>query len=174
MQKVKIPITINPVKSAQHLLSYDGEIEAVKLSRLGEVTNKIIDTVAVQIHCNVDEQGLVVINGHVKTKALVTCQRCNDDLGLDLELSFSYSPIDMGAESESLPDIYEAVELNEDGEVDIHRLVEDELILIIPIVPMHEEVSCSFSAEPKSFGVLEEKDDKPNPFDILKQLKKDS
>jgi uncharacterized protein len=41
-------------------------------------------------------------------------------------------------------------------------------------VPTHNEASCSYSSEPTSFGKLAAKDDKPNPFDILKQLKKDS
>ncbi|WP_042143952.1 MULTISPECIES: 23S rRNA accumulation protein YceD [unclassified Pseudoalteromonas] len=174
MQKVKIPVKINPAKSAQHELSYDGFIEQTEFSRLGKALKALVGQIEVKIHCKEDHQGLVVISGNVKTKALILCQRCNDDLGLDLEMSFAYSPIKMGAESEDLPERYEPVELDEDGEIDIYSLLEDELILMIPIVPKHDETSCHYSEEAQSFGEIDEEDDKPNPFDILKQLKKNS
>jgi uncharacterized protein len=85
-----------------------------------------------------------------------------------------YSPIGLDAESDHLPEGYDEVELDENGEINVFELIEDELILAIPIVPTHNEASCSYSSEPTSFGKLAAKDDKPNPFDILKQLKKDS
>jgi len=174
MQKVKIPVKINPAKSAQHELSYDGIIEQSEFSRLGKALKELVGQIEVKIHCKEDHQGLVVISGDVKTKVWLTCQRCNDDLGLDLDLSFAYSPIKMGADSDGIPDHYEPVELDEDGEINIRTLIEDELILMIPIVPMHDEASCHYSEEAQSFGEIDEQDEKPNPFDILKQLKKDS
>jgi uncharacterized protein len=174
MQKVKIPVKINPAKSAQHELSYEGYVEQTEFTRLGKALKELVGQIEVTFHCKVDHQGLVVVSGHVKTKALVVCQRCNDDLGLDLDLSFAYTPIKQGAESEDLPDHYEPVELDEDGEIDIHTLIEDELILNIPIVPMHDESSCHYQEEAKSFGEIDLTDEKPNPFDILKQLKKNS
>ncbi|SFD17440.1 23S rRNA accumulation protein YceD [Pseudoalteromonas denitrificans] len=174
MQKVKIPVKINPAKSAHHQLSYDGYIEQSEFTRLGEALKALVGQIEVEIHCKEDHQGLVAICGNVKAKALVICQRCNDDLGLDLELSFAYSPIKMGAESEDLPERYDPVELDEDGEINIYSLLEDELILMVPIVPTHDEASCHYSEEALSFGEIDEQDEKPNPFDILKQLKKNS
>ena len=34
------------------------------------------------------------------------------------------------------------------------ELIEDELILAVPLVATHNEASCSYSAKPASFGVL--------------------
>lgn len=174
MQKVKIPVTLDPNRSAQKGVSYDGVVLFEKLPRLLEVINGSEGEVEVNIHCKKDEQGLTVVLGNAKAHIKTICQRCNDELGLDLELDFAYSPVGIGKSSEHLPKRYEVVEMDEEGEINLHQLVEDELMLAIPIVPMHEESHCRYSEKPLSFGEIEAEDDKPNPFEILKQLKKDS
>ena len=40
--------------------------------------------------------------------------------------------------AEELPSYYDAIELDENGEVNLRELVEDELILAIPLIPRHE------------------------------------
>ncbi|MCG9758608.1 MULTISPECIES: 23S rRNA accumulation protein YceD [Pseudoalteromonas] len=174
MQKVKIPITIDPCRAAQRRASYDGVVMLEELSRLQQVVRDQNSEIAVDIHFNIDEQGLVVVQGKVRAHLTVVCQRCNDELGLDLEQDFAYSPVGLGAESDDLPERYDVLELDDEGEVNLRQIVEDELLLAIPIVPTHDEALCSYSDKPKSFGEIEAEDSKPNPFEILKQLKKDS
>ena len=174
MQKVKIPKTIDPVKVAKQRLAYEGIVELNKLSRLEKLVQDEVGEVQVKIHCKYDAQERLAIYGNANTSVTLTCQRCNGDIGLDLEIDLAYAAIAAGKSSDHLPDYYEVVELNEEGEVDLHQLIEDELILAIPIVPMHEESNCRYSEEPLSFGEIDEQDDKPNPFEILKQLKKNS
>jgi len=174
MQKVKIPITLHPGKAAQHRLSYDGIVPLEKLTRLEKVVQEEVGEIAVKIHCKNDDQGLVVIRGNLSTHVTVTCQRCNGDLGLDLVQDFVCSPVGEDTDLDIFPEDYDEVALDENGEINVFDLIEDELILAVPLVPTHNEASCSYSAKPASFGVLKAEDDKPNPFDILKQLKKDS
>ena len=174
MQKVKIPITLDPVRSAQKQVSYDGIVLFEKLPRLLEVVTGNKGEGEVKIHFRKDEQGISVVEGSANAHIKTVCQRCNGELGLDLELDFAYSPIGIGKSSEHLPSCYDVVEMDEEGEINLHQLVEDELMLAIPIVPMHEESHCRFSEKPLSFGEIKAEDDKPNPFEILKQLKKDS
>jgi uncharacterized protein len=174
MQKVKIPVTLDPSRAAQRQLSYDGVVQLEELSRLEQVVRDQSGEIAVQIHCKNDEQGLTVVYGSIQTRLTVVCQRCNDELGLDLVQDFTYSPVKADYESDELPDNYDMIELDEDGEINLRELIEDELILAIPIVPTHNEVNCSYSEKPASFGEIEAEESKPNPFDILKQLKKDS
>ncbi|MCF2861362.1 23S rRNA accumulation protein YceD [Pseudoalteromonas sp. Cnat2-41] len=174
MQKVKIPVTLDPGRAATRKLEYDGVIRFEELSRFEQVVLDSSGEIAVHVHCKHDEQGLTVLSGSIKTTVTLTCQRCNEEFRLDLDQHFAYTPVGIGAESGDLPDYYDVVELDENGEVNLRKLVEDELILAIPIVPMHDEASCRYSEEAKSFGEIEAEDEKPNPFEILKQLKKDS
>ena len=48
------------------------------------------------------------------------------------------------------------------------------MILALPIVPMHEPDDCHVKEEDMSYGELapEAEEAKPNPFDVLKQLKR--
>lgn len=174
MQKVKIPITVEPSKAAQRQLSYSGVLQLEELSRFEQVVLDKTGEVAVNIHCKHDEQGLTVLSGQLSTHVNLVCQRCNEKLGLDLQQDFVYSPVGMDAQSEHLPEDYDVIELDENGEVNLRQLIEDELILAIPIVPLHDEAACQFIEQPKSFGKVAEESEKPNPFEILKQLKKDS
>lgn len=174
MQKVKIPITLEPHHSAQRQVSYDGIVQFEKLPRLREVVTGIKGEVEVKIHCKKDRQDFTVVQGTAKAHILTVCQRCNGELGLDLELEFDYSPVGIGKSSDHLPSFYDVVEMDEEGNINLHQLVEDELMLALPIIPMHEESDCRFSEKPLSFGEIKAEDDKPNPFEILKQLKKDS
>ncbi|MES2604404.1 MAG: YceD family protein [Pseudomonadota bacterium] len=60
-------------------------------------------------------------------------------------------------------------------ELDIQALIEDELILSLPLVPLHEDASCS--QEWNSLKARTEAEEvqappKPSPFAVLAQLKK--
>ncbi|MGR5457409.1 YceD family protein, partial [Vibrio alfacsensis] len=65
--------------------------------------------------------------------------------------------------------------LNEYGEVDLIQLVEDEFILNLPQVAMHDIADCSVDSNNMVFGDIPEEvpEDKPNPFDVLKSLKRE-
>ncbi len=71
----------------------------------------------------------------------------------------------------NIPSYYDVIELNEDGEVNLRDLVEEELLLTIPLIPRHEIEDCSADADSVWGGELPEELEKPNPFDVLKQLK---
>ena len=63
-----------------------------------------------------------------------------------------------------MPDGWDAEMLDEDGMVDVHQLVQEELLLRVPMVPKHEN-EC---------GLVIQEDspvEKPNPFAVLAQLK---
>jgi uncharacterized protein len=127
-----------------------------------------------QIHVNVkfdvDEQGLVVISGNASATVSLTCQRCTDIFDLALATDFCFSPVKNDQAAENLPSYYDAIELDENGEVNLLALVEDEIILAIPLIPRHKPEDCRSPAD-SVWGELPEQLDKPNPFDILNKLK---
>lgn len=176
MQKVKIPISIEPAKAALKRMTYNGIIVKGKFARLAEVAEVIGEHVDVTIECGIDQQDLVVIKGSAKADLELTCQRCGNGLRHTAETSFIYTPVlDAAEESEDpIPEAYDEIELGEYGEISLIQLVEDELMLALPIVAMHDPEECGISEQDMTFGKLapeatEEK--KSNPFDVLKQLK---
>ena len=170
MQNLKLPITIDPSRSAQRKLVCDGYFEVSGMNRLLAVCDAQCEQVQVHANFDVDEQGLVVISGTASATVALTCQRCTEEFDLALEVSFTFSPVkDVEAEAE-LPSYYDAIELNEDGEVNLLELVEDEFLLAIPLIPRHSIEDCQSPAD-SVWGELPEELEKPNPFDVLKKLK---
>ncbi|WP_199608793.1 23S rRNA accumulation protein YceD [Flocculibacter collagenilyticus] len=171
MQKVNIPTTIDPVRAAQKRLSYDGIVPVQELSRLSELFVEADGDIKVKVNCNIDEQGLVVISGEASYSGNVLCQRCNEKMKQDLATNFFYTPLTQRTEEEQIPEEYETFALDDAGEMMLRQVIEDELIIALPIVPMHDPESCAYQGT-MSWGKLPEAAEKPNPFDVLKELKR--
>ncbi|ACA31920.1 23S rRNA accumulation protein YceD [Histophilus somni] len=173
MQKVKLPLTVDPIKDAQRRLDYQGCYVSNQVTRLAESVVKVLSDVQVTLSFFVDPQKLTVMKGRASVDVELECQRCGCPFSQSLECEFSYSPVsDLGKINE-LPEIYEPIELNEFGEIDLIGTVEDELIVALPIVPMHSSEHCEVSVAEQVFGELpEELAKKPNPFAVLASLKK--
>ncbi|WP_333607679.1 23S rRNA accumulation protein YceD [Arsukibacterium sp.] len=174
MQKLKIPVTLDPVKAAQKRSSYDG---IVPLSSLTRLTESLLDQqadVAVKVQCATDQQGLAVLQGTASCQVSVSCERCGEPMTLALNCSFAYTPVkgDDSAALELIPERYDVIVRNEHGEINLRQLVEDELILALPLFPMHDEADCALSQAAMSFGDIGPEPEKPNPFAILQELKK--
>ncbi|MDO4430925.1 MAG: 23S rRNA accumulation protein YceD [Lonepinella koalarum] len=172
MQKVKLPLTVDPVKDAQRRLDYDGYYAPDQLQRLSESVVKVLSDAQVTLSFFIDPQKLVVMKGRASVDVELDCQRCNKPFNQTLECEFSYSPIRNSDQIDELPEIYEPIEFNEFGEIDLIGTIEDELILCLPIVPMHNSEHCEVSVQEQIFGELpEELAKKPNPFAVLASLK---
>jgi uncharacterized protein len=111
---------------------------------------------------------------HLVAQATVhlTCQRCLQPMPLTLDVDRTIRFV---------PGEDEAAQLDEEGEedvlalprtLDLQELVEDELILTLPIVPMHDTCPqpLSFNAEAATDSETEEAE-RPNPFAALAALK---
>jgi uncharacterized protein len=128
------------------------------------------EQVQVNVNFGVDEVGLTVMSGTASATVALTCQRCTEEFDLDLEVSFTFSPVKNSEAEAELPSYYDAIEKDENGEVNLRELVEDELLLEIPLIPRHSIEDCQSPAD-SVWGELPEELEKPNPFNVLKKLK---
>ncbi|MGO2508242.1 MAG: 23S rRNA accumulation protein YceD [Vibrio hibernica] len=174
MQKVKIPRTVDPAKSAQKRLDYQGIIQSSLLKRVAELTEGVKRDAEVSLNFELDEQRLTVISGKANVEVELECQRCNQNFAHLCEVEFTCTPYYNEKSEQDAPEEYDLVDLNEYGELDLIKLVEDEFILELPQIPMHDESECSVKSNNLVFGKLPEDllEDKPNPFDVLKNLKR--
>ena len=112
----------------------------------------------------------------LQAEAVVTmeCQRCLNEFDLtlrvDSRLELVESEADIQAEESQEDDPEAPDQVVGSPYFDVQSLVEDELILALPYVPMHE-VCPSL---PKELEASEGGDtDRPSPFAVLAKLKKD-
>ena len=157
MQKVKLPLTVDPVKDAQQRIDYDGYYTASQLVRLAESTGKVLSDAQVTLSFYIDPQKLVVMKGQVQVDGRIRLSNVVvNHSNKHWSVIFMYSPVANWDQADDLPEIYEPIEFNEFGEIDLLGAVEDELILALPLVPMHSSEHCEVSAHEQVFGELPE------------------
>jgi uncharacterized protein len=101
----------------------------------------------------------------------MTCQRCGDPVAVTVNSPVAIAFIANEDEAERLPEGLEPY-LVEDDRVILANLLEDELILALPIVAVHPEQACNpwFQRDQSTAEAVEEK--RPSPFAVLEQLKR--
>jgi len=175
MQKVKLPHSVEPTKSAIIRSDYRGIIVSKDMERLCEAVVRCSDDVDAEVQFEKDAQGLTVFHGHLATQVTLICQRCNGEIDYPLDVDFCFTPVQGENQNNEdiIPEAYEQVEVDDHGEVSLLQIFEDELLLAMPIVPLHAEEVCSVKRDDMSFGKIEPEHERKNPFAVLKELKRD-
>ncbi|HED33461.1 MAG TPA: hypothetical protein ENJ08_04475 [Gammaproteobacteria bacterium] len=157
-QKAKVGFEIQgkwPIKQLKRvkdsLMSEEGELQVeLKFDRIGPVP---------------------IIYGHIKTELQLKCQRCMQPVTHTVDFSFKLGLVQNEAQMEKLPDDLDPY-LVEDDINHLPDMLEDELLLALPLVPMHEFECSAYlqNQETDQQDEVEEPEKKENPFSVLKDL----
>lgn len=173
MLKGPIPPHIDPRKLADRATTLEGEWPLAQFSRLCEQLVSDAGSVRAHLEFGRDEQGLIVMRGILEVEVQMICQRCLEPALLPVHSEFTYAVLREGRATDNLPKGYDMLELGEDP-LDLVELVEDELLLALPIVPAHDPDQCQhppgYAAAPEPSV---EEVPRSNPFGVLAQLKRD-
>jgi uncharacterized protein len=150
---------------------FEGEISLSEMERLGELLHAseagMNDRkIAVSFEFSRNEYGIPMIMGRLETSLELECQRCLKALELPLKLDFKLM-IDASEEIVSNSDM--DTTYSNDGYIDIIELVEDELLLAIPLVATHDDTTCN--EDWKAGPAESEATTRENPFAVLQELK---
>lgn len=172
MQKVKLPLTIDPVGAAQKRLDYRGIYTPEQVTRVAEAVASVDSDVECSMSFAMDSQRLVVVTGEAKVMVALECQRCGKPFPHPVHAMYCFSPVHSDQQAEACAQHYEPIEVNESGELDLLAMVEDEIILSLPIVPAHDPEHCEVSGEDMVFAELPAGAQKSNPFAVLARFKR--
>ena len=172
MQKVKLPLTLDPVRTAQKRLDYEGIYARDQVERVADSVVSVDSDVECSMSFAIDNQRLAVMTGDAKVTVTLECQRCGKPFPITSTQRIVLVPSEFDEQAEALPEAYEPIEVNEFGEIDLQAMVEDEIILSLPVVPVHDSEHCEVSDADMVFGELPEEAQKPNPFAVLASLKR--
>ncbi len=157
------------------LASRDTQLEGVlQLAKLPRLVGLVVDPEGlVEVHCRFsnDEEGHSVLNLQFETELSVECQRCMEPVGIAVGSNTDLGIVWDEDQAKALPSYLEPLVL-EEGQGNLWSVVEDELILSLPIVSYHDDGHCVELKEQYSVG--EEPADlvqKSNPFQVLESLK---
>ncbi len=169
-----LPASIDPIQLAERGARLTGTLPLKGMSRLAQ--NCLNDTGEVFVDLAFERgegEEVLLMHGRLSVTLHVTCQRCLEGMDLTLETS----PWFILARSEKRQD-----ELGEESDIlvadkplSLSGLVEDELLLALPMVPMHELSQCparAYVAAGTDSGLKQAEEDRKSPFSALSRLKK--
>lgn len=136
-----------------------GDLPAAALSRVTAILTEV-QPVAVVIDFSFNDEGRVALRGHLQASAVATCQRCLEPVILNLRGDFEHLP---EQEEEAAETALGSGRLERESPLDLLALIEDEILLACPMVPMHPDDQC----QPLITGGIASRE---NPFDVLAAL----
>ena len=167
-----IPPHVDPRKLADRGTTLEGELPLADLERLCDPLADNLGTVQAKFVFEKDERRAVVIHSEIDVEVKMVCQRCLELVTLPIHSECSYAVVKEGANTQSLPKGYDVLELGEDP-LDLLALIEDELLLALPIVPTHDPKECQQPAGADEPEPSVDEVTRSNPFSVLAQLKRD-
>jgi uncharacterized protein len=142
-----------------------GEVQIAELPRLLDILENPQGILSYAVQGGVDKQGTHFLDVSVTGQGQLRCQRCLDGLDYPVQLETRL----LLRDQPSLDALEDEEEEYDSILVDIHLnvldLLEDEILLSLPIAPKHELGACQVTD-----GVNTHREEK-NPFAVLAKLK---
>lgn len=171
----RLPEFVDPWLLAERGRIIAGEMELARLPRMVEVLMDTGGDVQYELDFGKDAKGRVRITGFVRAGLVLECQRCLETMTLPVNSTLDLVVIQVPAEAERIPGECEPVLAGDDG-LSVVDLIEEELLLAIPLVPMHSREICSMFSSGTDAELPKrsrEESHRVNPFAILSSLKSD-
>lgn len=162
-QDVQSVVIADPFRFAAEARSLGGKVGVAALERLADVVASAEGEVDYRIDGSLDEQGRPRLRLVASGRLELRCQRCLEGMSWDLALETVLQPVRAGQEipdDELEDDEVDAFEVESD--LDVIGLVEDEILLALPIAPRHENCEQPHPANGEG---------KKSPFAVLAGLR---
>lgn len=144
-----LPVQLDPVLLADRGRSLNGDLPVGAFRRLVEWLHASEGRLTFELAFARDGQQRRWLHGHVRGGLDLLCQRCLGTYRLTLEREFDLVLVSNEAEAATLPEDMEAVVIGDSRDVHTVDLLEDELILALPLIPRCEDTeSCRPAVEP--------------------------
>ncbi len=163
----ELPETIDPLRLAKTGRALSGSYE---LRQFDRVNASLKDGSKVQVSFKLefsrdDKNQLFSIVGDLETVLPQVCQRCMQPMQHQLSIAIKLAIVSNEEEAENLPAEFEPY-IDTGVPVKLQDFIEDELLLAMPLVSLHEQQEC-----PAARKFKHEQRGKENPFAKLKNLK---
>ena len=167
----QLPETVKPFSLADSRQALDGELPLARMPRLTEQLDDSSGTVAVTLQFGCDSQRIPFVQGRIRADLTMTCQRCMESVRVPVNIDFSLALLRSAAGMNELPVQYEPLVVDS-ARMSLLAMVEDELLLALPIVAMHDTAECHAGERDSRDSTDDGQDQESNPFAVLAGLKK--
>ncbi len=147
---------------------FEGSLPLARMSRLVELLADADGECSYVIEFYRDSLKIDVMHMQLSASLPLICQRSLERFVYPVKIDQRLGLISEESQEASLPEGMEAVLIEGNGEVSPFQLIEDELLLAVPLVPVSPNASELDPAWTEEEVI---KEDKPHPFASLKLLK---
>lgn len=165
MQK-KLPESVDFLKQVEKNACYEGGWPLARFERLREIINDSSGEVTARLRFGTSA-GTRCLDGSIKAELELRCERCLEPVKKHIETGFRFGLVTSEDEAELLPKEFEPLIIT-GSEQSLIDLVEDELLLSLPIVARHEEECSEILQKHKNDGAAQQHTHRP--FAALKDL----
>lgn len=158
-----LPPFFEPIRLAERGETIAGDLAVSQMPRLRQSLHDASGTVHVRLDCVPGEGGAIRIRGRLVTTLNMECQRCLAAFAVPLDVAVDAVT---AIEGDPAADSADVLMRGERHEVHLGDFVEDELILAVPLAPLHPAEQCPM-AEYRTTGT----ERRASPFAALETLK---
>jgi uncharacterized protein len=135
-----LPSSVDAIKLARQEMRLNGVIDFRHFPRLAAELAEQDGSAEVDLEFFMDEQRIRRASGVVEAQLRVHCQRCLDVLELDINTEVAVGFVASDDQAKNLPRSLDPVMLEHDsGFFSLYELVEDELLLALPLAASHSD-----------------------------------
>ena len=169
----ELPETANFARQVELRRTIEGVYPVSKLARLSEILLSNDGFVTARLvfgQC----VGFACLKGSISTTLVAECQRCLKPLEIEVTGRFKFALVNSEDEFELLPEELEPY-LIEGEKQSVIELIEDELLLSLPMVTVHKEACSDYMSKQnrKVKAAIKAEKEASHPFAALKALKGD-
>lgn len=138
MKERVLPERINPARLAKEAIELSGQL---RLANEPRVHMLLIEDAPHQVACRVsahrDAEGWLHLTGQMEGQVTMTCQVCLQPVPYTVARTFEWLVVASDEQAKRVLAEVEPVIMDEDGGVALHDNLLDELLLDLPIAPVH-------------------------------------
>ena len=167
---MSLPNQIDPRKLAQQGISLQGEFAAKGLTRLNESVEAVTGALKASLQFSLDPSRQSMVTGEASVCVDVICQRCLDIVNIEIKAAIALQVVWSEDHIANVAPDYEPW-IVVDKIADLDVVIEDEILLALPIVNYHKIGECTGSAFYEKADTNLEETTVDSPFSVLQQLK---
>jgi uncharacterized protein len=170
---VTLPASVDAWRMVSARRSFEGNLPIASLRRLCEVLASADGEVKFELDFGRDELGISYVDVRAKAELSLICQRTLEPFVMPVVLDTRLGLIKQERDEAGLPPDCEPLLVAEHGRLNPADVIEDELLLALPLVPVNPDSSLPDEVtghEPGDELAGERRSE--NPFAVLRELKK--
>jgi uncharacterized protein len=135
---------IDPVKLSRQGADLEGEIPIAAMPRLQELLLDSSGNAHYDLSFTSNESGKRSVEGRICAAVVLQCQRCNQAVTVEVEVEPRLQVVLNDAQAQNTQEGYEPL-LLEEGVIALAELIEEEILLALPMIAKHESGKCPAS-----------------------------